>query len=282
MFTINEITIRPKKKFSLGWSEIWEYRELMFFFAWRDIKVRYKQAALGIFWTLLQPLAMMSIFFVLIYRGLGIPTSNLPAPLYYMSGLLIWNLFNSTITNASQSMINHAGIIKKIYFPRLIIPISALLTASFDFLINAVLFFIMVSYYQINGDLLFSWISMIVMLIIAFFFTALTAFSIGALLSAINVKYRDVRYALPFFIQTLFFFTPVMYDAHIIKNNLILSVLELNPLNFGIQGIRLSLDQNFNFDLLNFPALSILICCILYAIGLYSFRHMEAYFADLV
>ncbi|MBK8515184.1 MAG: ABC transporter permease [Saprospiraceae bacterium] len=135
-----EIIIKPKSTFTFGWEELWEYRELLYFFTWKEIKVRYKQAVLGILWTILQPLAMMTIFVLLLSQGLGIKTGNIPAPIYYLSGLLIWNLFSHAVTNASQSMVSNANIIKKIYFPRLVIPISAVLTASFDFAISLFLF----------------------------------------------------------------------------------------------------------------------------------------------
>ncbi|MBL0024724.1 MAG: ABC transporter permease [Saprospiraceae bacterium] len=112
-----EIIIKPKSAFTFGWKELWVYRELLYFFTWKEIKIRYKQAALGIVWTLLQPLAMMIIFVLLLSRGLGIKTGNMPAPIYYLSGLLIWNLFNHAVTNAAQSMVSNSNIIKKIYFP---------------------------------------------------------------------------------------------------------------------------------------------------------------------
>ena len=148
-----EIIIKPKSAFTFGWKELWQYRELLYFFTWKEIKVRYKQAALGILWTILQPLTMMIIFVLLLSQGLGIKTGNLPAPMYYLSGLLIWNLFNHGVTHASQSMVSNANIIKKIYFPRLVIPISAVLTSSFDFLINLVLFISLTIYYETQNTM---------------------------------------------------------------------------------------------------------------------------------
>lgn len=278
----HEIIIKPKAAFSFGWEELWQYRELLYFFTWKEIKVRYKQAALGILWTLLQPLAMMTIFVLLLSKGLGIGTGNIPAPIYYLSGLLIWNLFNHAVTHASQSMVSNASIIKKIYFPRLVIPLSAVLTSSFDFMISLGLFYGLLLYYDMSTTMDISWIYLTISILIAYFMAIITAFSLGTLLSAINVKYRDVRYVLPFLIQTLFFITPVMYDASIIRQPWIKDILELNPLNYAIDLIRFNISDQSDFVL---PAISVLVpvfMLILYVVSIYTFRKTEAYFADIV
>lgn len=277
-----EIIIKPKSVFTLGWKELWQYRELLYFFTWKEIKVRYKQAALGILWTLLQPLAMMSIFVLLISQGLGIQTANIPAPIYYLCGLLIWNLFNHGVTHASQSMVSNANIIKKIYFPRLVIPISAVLTSSFDFLISLLLFYGLLLYYTIAGNMDISWTHLSISIGIGYIITVFTAFSLGTFLSAINVKYRDVRYVLPFLIQTLFFITPVMYDTSIIKQPWIKKVLELNPLNFAIDLIRNNISNTTTFL---WPDISLwvpIVMIVLYIVAIFTFRKTEAYFADIV
>jgi lipopolysaccharide transport system permease protein len=277
-----EIIIKPKSVLSLGWKELWEYRELLYFFTWKEIKVRYKQAVLGIVWTLLQPLAMMTIFVLLLSEGLGIHTGKIPASLYYLSGLLLWNLFNHAVTHASQSMVSNANIIKKIYFPRLVIPISAVLTASFDFLISLILFFGIVLFYDITTTIQISWIGLIVSLCIAYGIAVITAFSLGTFLSAVNVKYRDVRYVLPFLIQTLFFITPVMYDTSIIKQPWIQSILELNPLNFAIELVRNNIANESSFIWHHITYFVPIIIIILYIISIITFRKTEAYFADIV
>ncbi len=277
-----EIIIKPKSVLSLGWKELWDYRELLYFFTWKEIKVRYKQAVLGIIWTILQPLAMMTIFVLLLTEGLGIITGKIPAPLYYLGGLLIWNLFNHAVTHASQSMVSNANIIKKIYFPRLVIPISAVLTASFDFLISLILFFGLVLFYDITSTIQISWIALILSLFIAYCIAVITAFSLGTFLSAVNVKYRDVRYVLPFLIQTLFFITPVMYDTSIIKQPWIKSILELNPLNFAIELVRNNMMNTSTFfwpEIISFMPLLIVL---LYVMAIVTFRKTEAYFADIV
>lgn len=277
-----EIIIKPKSAFTFGWKELWVYRELLYFFTWKEIKIRYKQAALGIVWTLLQPLAMMIIFVLLLSRGLGIKTGNMPAPIYYLSGLLIWNLFNHAVTNAAQSMVSNANIIKKIYFPRLVIPISAVLTSSFDFMISLLLFTGITIYYTINNMVDISWINLSLSIIIAYLIAIFTAFSLGIFLSAFNVKYRDVRYVLPFLVQTLFFITPVMFDTSDIKLSWIQGIIRLNPLNFAIELIR---QNNTNPDQFCWPDISVwipLVMIALYIISIYTFRKTEAYFADIV
>jgi lipopolysaccharide transport system permease protein len=277
-----EIIIKPKSVFTFGWKELWQYRELLYFFTWKEIKVRYKQAFLGILWTLLQPLAMMLIFVLLLSQGLGLKTGAIPAPIYYLSGLLIWNLFNHAVTYASQAMVSNGNIIKKIYFPRLVIPISATLTASFDFLISLGLFLGLLLYYEINSDLAISWVNLIISVLIGYIVTIFTAFSLGTFLSAINVKYRDVRYILPFLIQTLFFITPVMYDTSVIQQSWIKQILQLNPLNFAIELIRNNLTNISSFALPSITLWVPAIVIILYMIAIYTFRKTEAYFADIV
>ncbi len=277
-----EIIIKPKSVFTFGWKELWQYRELLYFFTWKEIKVRYKQAFLGILWTLLQPLAMMLIFVLLLSQGLGLKTGAIPAPIYYLSGLLIWNLFNHAVTYASQAMVSNGNIIKKIYFPRLVIPISATLTASFDFLISLGLFLGLLLYYEINSDLAIAWMNLIISVLIGYIVTIFTAFSLGTFLSAINVKYRDVRYILPFLIQTLFFITPVMYDTSVIQQPWIKQILQLNPLNFAIELIRNNLTNISSFALPSITLWVPAIVIILYMIAIYTFRKTEAYFADIV
>ena len=277
-----EIIIKPKSVFTFGWKELWQYRELLYFFTWKEIKVRYKQALLGVLWTLLQPLAMMLIFVLLLSQGLGIKTGAIPAPIYYLSGILIWNLFNHAVTYASHAMVSNGNIIKKIYFPRLVIPISATLTASVDFLISLGLFVGLLLYYEINSDLAISWINFIISVLIGYIVSIFTAFSLGTFLSAINVKYRDVRYILPFFIQTLFFITPVMYDTSVIQQPWIKYILQLNPLNFAIELIRSNITNTSSFI---WPYLTLWVPAIvflLYMIAIYTVRKTEAYFADIV
>ena len=277
-----EIVIKPRSSFAVNWQELWQYRELLYFFAWKEVKVRYKQAVLGVVWTLLQPLAMMAVFIILLNRGLGVSTGEIPPPLYYLSGLIIWNLFNHAVTNAAGSMVSNANIIKKIYFPRLVIPISSVLVSSFDFLISLILFFVLILYYQISGNIDISWLLLIPTVLIAYFITAITAFSLGTFLSAINVKYRDVRYALPFFVQSLFFITPVMYDGQVIQSEWIVNALQWNPLYWAIEMVRQAILGNLIWAQSSDIWWIGLVLMLMFMIAIYVFRKTEAYFADIV
>jgi lipopolysaccharide transport system permease protein len=274
--------IKPRSSFAVNWQELWQYRELLYFFAWKEVKVRYKQAVLGVAWTLLQPLAMMVVFIVLLHRGLGVSTGEIPPPIYYLSGLVIWNLFNHAVTNAAGSMVSNAHIIKKIYFPRLVIPISSVLVSSFDFLISLILFFILILYYQITGGIVLSWLMLIAALLVAYIITATTAFSLGTFLAAVNVKYRDVRYALPFFVQSLFFITPVMYDGRVIQSEWIVNALQWNPLYWAIEMVRQALLGNLIWARSSDIWWIGLVLMLMFMIAIYVFRKTEAYFADIV
>ena len=132
--------IKPVKRIHLGTRELWQYRELFYFFTWRDIKVKYKQTLLGFLWAILQPFIMMMIFVVFFSKLLNVPTDNIPAPIFYFSGLLLWNMFSNGLSGAANSMVSNANIIKKVYFPRLVTPFSALLVSGFDFIMGFVLF----------------------------------------------------------------------------------------------------------------------------------------------
>lgn len=276
------LVIRPPKAFSLGWKELWAYRELLYFFTWKEIKVRYKQAALGVLWTWLQPLSMMVVFTLVLNKGLGLSTGQIPAPIYYLSGLLFWNLFQQGVSQAAQSMVSHGHIIKKIYFPRLVIPISAIGTATFDFCISLIVFVAMVVGYHIRQPLPLSISFMMFAFGLAYLVTAFTAFSVGTLLSAINVKYRDVRYVLPFLIQAIFFITPVMYDTRTLNNIWAQRIFELNPLQYAIQWVRASLSGDDMTVFYHFPWYLPLLLILLYFCAIYVFRKTEAYFADIV
>ena len=277
-----EIVIKPRSSFAVNWQELWQYRELLYFFAWKEVKVRYKQAVLGVAWTLLQPLAMMVVFIVLLHKGLGVSTGEIPPPIYYLSGLIIWNLFNHAVTNAAGSMVTNAHIIKKIYFPRLVIPVSSVLVSSFDFLISLILFFILILYYQITGEIVLSWLMLIPAILVAFIITAITAFSLGTFLAAVNVKYRDVRYALPFFVQSLFFITPVMYDGRVIQSEWIVNALQWNPLYWAIEMVRQALLGNLIWAQSSGIWWIGLVLMLMFMIAIYVFRKTEAYFADIV
>ncbi|HOS48126.1 MAG TPA: ABC transporter permease [Bacteroidia bacterium] len=254
--------------------ELWTYRELFYFFSWRDIKVKYKQTILGLVWVVLQPLIMMTIFTVFFSRALNVQSTDLPYPVFCFTGLLFWNLFSSGLTSAGNSMVSNANIIKKIYFPRLIIPVSTIIVSLFDFLITVGIFAGLLVYWKFlpSANILFCFP-------IALIITLLTTMGAGFLLSALNVKYRDFRYIIPFMVQILLFVTPVIYPISLIKNDLIRSLLNLNPIATAIQLARTGLVGG------EIPWLSVVSgifasVCLLF-IGLFVFRSVENEFADI-
>ena len=271
-----EFEIKSKEKGSIGLGELWEYRELFYFFTWRDLKVKYKQTTLGVLWAIFQPAIMTLLFSV----GFGkiISSSaelNVPYPVFVLSGFLLWNIFSNGLSNASNSMVNNSNIIKKIYFPRLIIPISAVLVSIVDFIMAFFVFIPVLLYYGCSFNkwaILFIPISVILI--------AITTFGLGTFLAALNIKYRDFRYILPFFIQILLFTTPVIYPVKVSNNKIFQLVLELNPMNAPMEIFRAGINDNV-IDLSSITY-SMLISFVFLVLGVLYFRKTESYFADLV
>lgn len=270
-----EFEIKPKNNFSFGLKELWEYRELFYFFAWRDVKVKYKQTALGVLWAVFQPLLMTALFTLSFGKVIAGQTQlNSPYPVFALSGFLLWNVFSSGLSNAGNSMVNNSNIIKKIYFPRLIIPISSILVSLIDF-VMAFLIFIPVLYYYGCGFTAKSILFIPASVVLAM----LASFGLGLLLSAVNVKYRDFRYVLPFFIQAMLFVTPVIYPISISTNGIFKFILKLNPMNAPIELFRCSI-TNGAVDVQGI-LVSSSTSLILLIIGIVYFRRTEKYFADL-
>ena len=270
------IIIKPQK----GWigvniKELWLYRELFYIFVWRDIKVRYKQTAIGILWAVLQPFLMMVIFSVVFGKLAKIPSNDIPYPVFVFAGLLFWNYFSTAITGASNVLVEQENMIKKIYFPRLILPISSSLTPLVDFCIAFIVLIGLMIYYRYMPNIIG-----IITIPLLLIFTFISASGIGFFLSAINVKYRDIRHALPFFIQILLFITPVIYPANIIDVKY-QWLLALNPMTGIIEAVRSLLFQNtpVNFSLF---LISIISGIILFTFGIFYFRKTERFFADIV
>src|SRR4029453_428160 len=193
---------------NLGFRELWRFRDLVFFFAWRDVKVRYKQTLFGGAWAILQPLLLMVVFTFVFGTVLDIETpSNVPKPLFYYAGLVPWTLFATSMATASESVAVNSSLVSKIYFPRLILPLSAVGSSLVDFLIALSVVFVMMFAYGVEVTWNVLWLPLFTLLAV------LTALAIGVWLSALNARYRDVRYVIPFFVQTLLFVTPVIYQV---------------------------------------------------------------------
>jgi lipopolysaccharide transport system permease protein len=271
-----EYIIRPKDSlFFINLKELWFYRELFAIFAWRDFKVRYKQTFLGIAWAVFQPLVSMIVFTVFFGNLAKIPSGNLPYPLFVLIGLVFWTLFSNGLTHASNSLVENENIIKKVYLPKIALPLSSVLTVSVDFLINLVMLLIVALFYQRVPPLI-----TIVLLPYVFVITILTTSGLGLFLSAVNVKYRDVRYILPFFIQILIFLTPVIYPTSIITKSHRL-IYALNPLVGVIESVRaiFSTTVDLNLPVLGISTLAAGFC---FLFGLYFFNKTERFFADII
>lgn len=270
-----ETIIRPKKTFS--WNdirELWQYRELLYFFTWRNLKVRYKQTAIGIGWAIFQPFITMVVFSVFFGKLAKMPSDGIPYPIFVYVGLLIWTFFSGALSDTSNCLISNQAIITKVYFPRLILPISSVLTGLVDFFIASFILVGMMVYYHFTPHLVGLLILPILLVI-----TFLASVGGGLFLAALNVKYRDVRYILPFFIQILMFVTPVIYPASIAgKYSWILAI---NPMTGVIKAARAAVLGNapINWSLL---VASFIATAVLFIIGIIYFKKTERYFADVV
>ena len=211
---ISTYYIRPASSWSsLGLKELWEYRELLYFLIWRDVKVRYKQTALGAAWAIIQPVMMMVVFSLFFGYLAGVPSDGIPYPIFTFCALLPWQLFSHALTESSNSLVANERLITKVYFPRLVVPIAAVLGGMVDFAIALLILLIMMFYYGIVP----TWA--IVMLPPFILLAIMTALGVGLWLSALNVQYRDVRYTIGFIIQFWLFATPVAYSSSIVRQN---------------------------------------------------------------
>jgi len=259
----------------LGLKELWLYRELFYFFTWRDVKVKYKQTALGVIWVVLQPVLTVAIFSYFFGRTLHIPSSKVDYPVFVFSGLLLWNFFSASVNTAGNSMLTNAPIIKKIYFPRLIIPVSALMVAGVDFLIAFIVYLGMLLYYHTAVDislLLLYWPMAIVLVVMG-------TLGISCGLAALTVKYRDFRYVIPFGLQIALFVSPVIYPVSIVNSPWLNYLLALNPMFAAINFFRAPLiGLDASALLMTTSCVSTLLFMI---VGISYFKKTEAFFADI-
>jgi lipopolysaccharide transport system permease protein len=270
----NTISIQPVNSWSLlNFKDICDYRELLFFLTWRDVKVRYKQTALGAGWAILQPLFMTIIFTIFFGRLAGLDSAGIPYPLFALAGLVPWTFFSNSITASGNSLVGSANLITKVYFPRLIVPAAAMLGCLVDFLLGFMMLCLLMIYYRVSltGQLLF--------LPVLILLTALFSLGVGTWMSALNVKYRDVRFALPFVIQLWLFVSSVILPSTSIPQKW-RWLLMLNPMSGIIEGYRASL-FGLPFDWTALGVASVLtILVLVYAI--YAFGRVERSFADII
>lgn len=261
-----------------GWAalklhELWEYRELLYFLTWRDLKVRYKQTAFGVAWAIIQPLFTMIVFSLFFGKLAKVPSDGLPYPIFSYVALLPWNLFASSLGQSANSLVNSTNLIKKIYFPRLVIPLSSVLSGVIDFAIAFAILLGMMVYYGVRPTPAI-WLLPFFLLL-----TLITALGVGIWLSALNVEFRDVRYVIPFLTQFWLFATPVAYPSSLLTGGWRI-LYGLNPMVGVVEGFRWAL-------LGTHPpsatiGVSVLISLAIFASGVLYFRRMEKGFADLV
>lgn len=258
----------------IDFNELWAFRELLYFLTWRDVKVRYKQTLLGATWAILQPLLTMVIFTLLFGRLAGIESDGVPYPLFAYAGLLIWVFFSNSVSNSGNSLVGSANLITKIYFPRLLIPAGAVAAGLVDLALAFVVQVALMIYYGIRP----TWALLMVFPLVMV--TTMLALGIGMWLSAFNVKYRDVRYAIPFLMQLWMFASPIIYPVSFLPDKW-QWILTLNPLTGIIQNFRIAVFGNGDFDWKSL-GVSTLFAAVILVYASFSFRRMERQFADIV
>ena len=268
------VTIQASRSFSTQkLKELWAYRELLYFLTWRDVKVRYKQTALGAAWAILQPLFMMVIFTIFFGRIAGVATGTVPYALFALAGLVPWTFFSNSVTASSNSLVGSANLITKVYFPRLIVPAAAMLAGLVDFLLAFVLLIVLMIYYRMAPTTNLLFLPGLVLM------TAVFSLGVGTWMSALNVKYRDVRFALPFLIQLWLFVSSVILPSSSIPQKY-RWLLWFNPMSGIIEGYRSSL-FGLPFDWTSIVIAAVLSVVVL-AFAIYSFNRVERSFADII
>ncbi|MGK2962887.1 MAG: ABC transporter permease [Gemmatimonadaceae bacterium] len=273
--TTDTVLIAPARAWpTIGLRELWAYRELLFFLIWRDVKVRYKQTALGAAWAVIQPLSMMIVFSLFFGRLAKVPSDGVPYPIFVFCALLPWQLFAHALAESSNSLVANERLITKVYFPRLVIPLAAVLGGLIDFAVSFVILLLMMAYYGIVPGAPILALPAFLLLVIA------TALGVSLWLAALNVKYRDVRYTVNFLIQLWFFATPVAYPSSMIPEKW-RALYGLNPMAGAIEGFRWALLGTERAPGAMLWVSVVVVAAVLLG-GFYYFRRMEQEFADVV
>ena len=271
----NTVHIRPSSTWtSLELNELWAYRELLYFLTWRDIKVRYKQTALGLTWAVLKPLSLMLIFTVVFGWLAQVPSDGLPYPVFSLCAILPWQLFAQTLSSTSQSLVSNQNLLTKVYFPRLVIPLAALGVGLMDFMIAAAILACVMAYFQMVPTLLTLLLPSFVLLAI------MMSLGVGFWFSALNIQYRDVGHALPFLTQLWFFATPIAYPSSLVPESW-RTWYGLNPMATVVEGFRWSLLGTGGLST-DMWLTSVAVTVAVFVSGLYYFRRVEETFADVV
>ncbi len=269
------VVIEPSRgRISLKLGEVWEYRELLYFLTWRDLKVRYKQTVLGAAWAIIQPFFTMVVFSLFFGKLARVPSDGIPYPIFSYAALVPWSFFAHGLSESSNSLVGSANLIRKVYFPRLVVPISSVVSGVVDFLLALVVLLGMMLYFRIVPTANVVWLPLL--LLLAF----VTALGVGLWLSALNVQYRDVRYTIPFLVQAWMFATPIAYPSSLLDEPW-RSVYGLNPMAGVVEGFRWALlgTETAPGPMILISSLAALLLLIS---GAFYFRRMEKTFADIV
>lgn len=267
--------IQPPRGWArIGFRELWEYRELLYFLAWRDVKVRYKQTLLGASWAVIQPLLLMVVFSIFLGRLARVPSDGLPYPVFVLAALVPWTLFSQVVNGACNSLVAGGSMISKIYFPRLLLPLSAALSFVLDFFIALIVLFGMMAYYGIFPTLSFLWILPLTLLAFG------VAVAVGTGLAALNARYRDVRYAVPFLLQLWLFASPIAYPTSLVPERW-RTIFAINPITGVVEGFRWALLRSGDAPGSLLWA-SVAIGFVMMFLAVAYFRRVESSFADVI
>jgi lipopolysaccharide transport system permease protein len=270
-----EIVIKPGKSIGHYWKELISFKELFIILAWRDITVRYKQTVLGILWTIIRPFLTMIVLTVVFSKIAKLPSEGVPYPLLVLVGMVPWQFFSSSLTESSNSLISNSSLLTKVYFPRLILPASTIIASLVDFLISLILVFILMIYYRHIPSINIIFLPLFLAIII------LSSLGAGFFIAALNVKYRDFRYIVPFFVQFGLYITPVGFTSKIVAEKWKL-IYYLNPMAGPIDGFRWALLTNESRIYVPGLILSSVVTILILILGISYFRKTEKKFADLI
>jgi lipopolysaccharide transport system permease protein len=270
-----DVVIEAGKTSRNYWRDVWRYRELLYFLAWRDLLVRYKQTVFGVAWALTQPLFTMIVFTIVFGRLAALPSGGVPYPVLVFAGVLPWQFFATALAETTNSMVGNSNLLSKVYFPRILIPVSTLLVCFVDLMIASVILIALLAWYGIVPD----W--RIVALPGFILLALLSVFALGLWLAILNVKYRDFRYVVPFIVQLGLFISPVGFSSNVVADKWQL-VYSLNPMVQVIEGFRWSVFSGEGYVSLGGLGVSLSIVLVMFAGGLWYFRKTERSFADVL
>ncbi len=272
-----QIIIEPGRTEKNYWKDLWRYRELFYILAWRDVKVRYKQTVIGVLWSILRPLLTMIVFTIIFSNIAKLPTEGMaPYAILVYAAMLPWQFFSTALSESSNSLVSNSNLISKVYFPRLIVPASAVISSFVDFLISFVIMFFLMAYYQFVPPL------QILVLPLMLIFVFFVSFSLGLFLTAVNVKYRDFRYIIPFIVQFGLYISPVGFSSSVIPEKWRM-LYNLNPMVGVIEGFRWCIiGGDFTGDLMLSMGISIVFTLIVLFFAIRYFRKVEKTFADII